>query len=206
VDSVAFSSGTDTTSHTGFALRLKADLERRGHAVWFDAERLQLVADWEPYIEEGLDLVSAEHGKFLLLLTPYSVRRPGGYCLNELARAYSRGLPGIPLMVSTVEAPLSLAAIQWLDFRDCLPRPTRGRGGSIPGASVHPNLGRVLCSLRAAHRGDGYASAVACAGEDIPSVTSQTLAGKGNRWWPEGSRSGIMCADRQPGRSTESPG
>src|ERR1017187_2991991 len=107
--------------HTGFALRLKADLERRGHAVWFDAERLQPGADWEGYIAEGLDLVSAAGGKVLLLLTPHSVRRPGGYCLNELARAYSRGLTVIPLMVSTVEPPLSLAAIQWLDFRDCLP-------------------------------------------------------------------------------------
>src|ERR1022692_2973876 len=88
--------------HTPFALRLKSDLERRGHEVWFDQARLI-------------------PGKFLMLLTPHSVRRPNGYCLNELARACARQLPIIPLMVSTVEPPLSICRIQYLDFRDCVP-------------------------------------------------------------------------------------
>jgi hypothetical protein len=106
--------------HTDLALRLKADLVRRGHDVWFDADRLQPGADWERTIEDGLNQVSAAHGKFLLLLTPHSVRRPDGYCLNELARACSRQLPVVPLMVSTVEPPLSICRIQYLDFRDCV--------------------------------------------------------------------------------------
>src|ERR1017187_9972831 len=89
--------------HTPLALRLKSDLERHNHEVWFDQARLKPGADWERYIEEGLDWVSAAPGKFLMLLTPHSVRRPNGYCLNELARACSRQLTIIPLMVATVE-------------------------------------------------------------------------------------------------------
>ncbi|MDP2999923.1 MAG: TIR domain-containing protein [Bryobacterales bacterium] len=107
--------------HTSFALRLKSDLERRDHKVWFDQDRLKPGADWERYIEDGLEWVSAERGKVLMLLTPHSVRRPDGYCLNELARACSRQLTVIPLMVSTVEPPLSICRIQWLDFRDSVP-------------------------------------------------------------------------------------
>jgi WD40 repeat protein len=107
--------------HTPLAQRLKSDLERRNHQVWFDQARLTPGADWERYIEEGLDWLSAAPGKFLMLLTPHSVRRPNGYCLNELARACARQLPIIPLMVSTVEPPLSICRIQHLDFRDCVP-------------------------------------------------------------------------------------
>ena len=108
-------------AHTPLALRLKSDLERRNHQVWFDQARLTPGTDWERYIEEGLDWVSAAPGKFLMLLTPHSVRRPNGFCLNELARACALQLPIIPLMVSTVEPPLSICRIQYLDFRDCVP-------------------------------------------------------------------------------------
>jgi hypothetical protein len=103
------------------ALRLKSDLERRNHEVWFDQSRLTPGADWERQIDDSLDQISVTHGKFLMLLTPHSVRRPNGYCLNELARACARQLPIIPLMVSTVEPPLSICRIQYLDFRDCVP-------------------------------------------------------------------------------------
>ena len=54
-------------------------------------------------------------------MTPHSVRRPDGYCLNELARAYSRNLPIIPVMVSFVEPPLSICRLQWLDMQQCFP-------------------------------------------------------------------------------------
>jgi TIR domain len=75
--------------HSVLAQRLKADLEDRGHDVWFDVERLKPGGDWERYIEEGFDFTSQEKeiGRFILLMTPHSVRRPDGYCLNELARA-----------------------------------------------------------------------------------------------------------------------
>jgi hypothetical protein len=109
--------------YASLAVRIKRSLEALGHEVWFDVDRLKARGDWERYVEDGLDFASAvpDAGRFLLLLTPHSVRRPRGYCLNELARAYGRNLPVIPVMVSTVEPPLSICRLQWLDMRHCFP-------------------------------------------------------------------------------------
>ena len=104
-------------------LRLKNDLVARGYDVWFDLERIELGVDWEQYIEDGLARVSAagKNGLFLLLMTPYSVRRPDGFCLNELARAIQLNLKVIPIMLVQCEPPLSICRIQWLDMEGCLP-------------------------------------------------------------------------------------
>lgn len=112
-----------------FAEKLKNDFEQRGHEVWYDAERIRLGGDWERYIEEGLNWVtaSAKEGRFVLLMTPHSVRRPKqagnqyGYCLNELARALSRGFEPVPVMLSPCEPPLSICRIQYLDMQNCWP-------------------------------------------------------------------------------------
>ncbi len=109
--------------HSDLARALKRDLEARGHEVWFDEDRLMAGTDWETRIEQGLQWAASEPdcGRVVLLITPHSVRRPDGYCLNELARAISRGLPIVPLMAVWSEPPLSICRIQWLDLRDCLP-------------------------------------------------------------------------------------
>jgi tetratricopeptide (TPR) repeat protein len=109
--------------HLALALRMKQDLEARGHVVWFDAERLKPGADWERYIEEGLEWAAAipQEGRVVLIMTPHSVRRPDGYCLNEVARALSRRLTVVPAMVVWCEPPLSICRVQWLDMRDCVP-------------------------------------------------------------------------------------
>src|SRR5229473_1184848 len=109
--------------HASLAERMKRDLQGRGHAVWFDLDRLKPGGDWERYIEDGLNWASAapNEGRFVLLMTPHSVRRPDGYCLNELARAGDRRLPIIPVMVAKVEPPLSVCRIQYLDMQDCVP-------------------------------------------------------------------------------------
>jgi hypothetical protein len=44
--------------YASLASRLKRDLEARGHDVWFDLERLRPGADWERYVEEGIELVA----------------------------------------------------------------------------------------------------------------------------------------------------
>jgi hypothetical protein len=91
--------------------------------VWFDAQRLVPGYDWEAEIERGLEHLAADQANaaVLLLLTPHAVRRPDGYCLNEVARALARGLRIIPLMVVESEPPLSICRIQWLDMRKCIP-------------------------------------------------------------------------------------
>lgn len=104
-----------------FAGRLKNDLTASGYNVWFDQNHLKAGRDWESYIEEGLNLACADKGRFLLLMTPHSVRRPNGYCLNELARALERGLPVLPVMLVSCEPPLSICRLQWLDMRNCVP-------------------------------------------------------------------------------------
>jgi len=113
--------------HVTLALRLKQDLEGRGHEVWFDAERLKPGADWERYIEEGLEWTASvpREGRVVLIMTPFSVRRPDGYCLNEIARALSRRLTVVPVMVVWCEPPLSICRVQWLDMRDCVPLETQ---------------------------------------------------------------------------------
>jgi hypothetical protein len=109
--------------YASLAERIKHDLEALNHDVWFDLDRLKAGGDWERYIEQGLEFASAipGAGRFLLLMTPHSVRRPDGYCLNEIARALGRDLPVIPVMVSDVEPPLSICRLQWLDMRRCFP-------------------------------------------------------------------------------------
>ena len=109
--------------HASLAVRIRNDLRDRGHEVWFDAQRLQPGYDWEAFIEKGLEHLAADkaNAALLLLLTPHSVRRPDGYCLNEVARALSLGLSIIPLMVVESEPPLSICRIQWLDMRECIP-------------------------------------------------------------------------------------
>jgi hypothetical protein len=108
--------------HADFALRLKEDLVERGHEVWFDVERLKPGADWEQYIDEGLNCVARDgNGRVILIMTPHSVRRPDGFCLNELARALTKNLRVMPIMLVWCEPPLIICRIQWLDMQDCLP-------------------------------------------------------------------------------------
>jgi tetratricopeptide (TPR) repeat protein len=109
--------------HLSLSVRLRDDLRKRGHDVWFDEERLKPGHDWELSIEQGLAHLAADkvNAAVILLLTPHSVRRPDGFCLNEVARALALGLRIIPLMVVESEPPLSICRIQWLDMRECIP-------------------------------------------------------------------------------------
>ena len=108
--------------HAVLAVKIKHDLQAKGYEVWFDLEKVKPGTDWEAYIEEGLEWVSdnIENGRVILLMSPHSVRRPHGFCLNEIARALQRGLRIIPVVVEKCEPPLSLCRFQWLDMCDCV--------------------------------------------------------------------------------------
>jgi len=103
--------------------QLKNDLFLKGFQIWFDKDRLKEGVDWESYIENGLDWLAEdkENSFMIFLMTPHSVRRPDGFCLNELAKAILKNIPIIPLMVVQCEPPLSICRLQWLDMQDCLP-------------------------------------------------------------------------------------
>jgi WD40 repeat protein len=109
------------------ALRIKTDLEARGHIVWYDLEKLKIGDVWDQYIEEGLRFCD----KVVLLMTPYSVGRrdrqnpsaKDGYCLNEIAMALGKNKPIIPVLLAELSdgPPTSICRIQYLDMRDTIP-------------------------------------------------------------------------------------
>ena len=117
--------------HTSDATRIKDDLEKRGHKVWFDDQQLRAGCDWEASIEQGLrdcDLV-------VLLMTPHAVRRRrssdptsrDGYCLNEVAKAIEKNKIIVPVLLVTLEdgPPTSICRIQYLEMTDAVPTAER---------------------------------------------------------------------------------
>lgn len=103
--------------HIAFARQLAKAFRDREYDVWFDEERLTGGVLWESYIEEGLEWVAKDqHGRMILIMTPHSVRRPEGFCLNELAYALDLHLPVLPIMLVWTTPPLSIYRYQWLDL------------------------------------------------------------------------------------------
>ncbi|OWZ20576.1 hypothetical protein PHMEG_0004994 [Phytophthora megakarya] len=105
------------------AFHLKASLQQRGHTVWLDIEKLSAGIDWEEGIAGGLSWVrdGGQDGRVLLVMTPHALRRPDGYCLNEVARAASLRLNIFPVMVAESAPPPSIAMLPFFDMRDCVP-------------------------------------------------------------------------------------
>jgi sugar lactone lactonase YvrE len=96
------------------ANKIKEDLEKLNHEVWFDRSKLKAGRDWEITIENGLKGTQI----VLVMMTPYSMRRPDGYCLNELSMACGLRKEIVPVMVKDCTPPLSIHRIQWLDFKE----------------------------------------------------------------------------------------
>jgi len=113
--------------HAVEVLVIKADLEARGHEVWFDLERLRAGIDWDLYIEEGLRWCD----KVVLAMTPHSVRRrrpqqphtTDGFCLNEIAKAIQLNKQIVPIQLAHLEdgPPNSISRLQFIDMTDCVP-------------------------------------------------------------------------------------
>jgi len=128
---IFLSYGHEPPDHVKVAERIRDDLKKRGHDVWFDIEKLKTRNVWENEIERAI----VESDRVLLLMTPYSIRRADpyaapdspagrdGYCLNEIAKAVERNKLVVPIMLAWVDQgpPTSICRIQWLDMRDCVP-------------------------------------------------------------------------------------
>ncbi|RHY37919.1 hypothetical protein DYB34_003801 [Aphanomyces astaci] len=76
-------------------------------------------------------------------MTPHAVRRNGGYCLNEVARAVQLGLSIFPVLVMDCEQPQSIANLPFFDLRDCIPRHHLDGGGAAVSSSGLKGYGVV---------------------------------------------------------------
>ncbi|ETV73673.1 hypothetical protein, variant [Aphanomyces astaci] len=97
------------------ALKLHADLTAQG----FNIHPHVAPSPTDPHARR--DAISwAAPGKMILFLTPQSVGRPHGVCLNDISAGMASGVGFVPVMVRPCEIPLSICRIQWLDLSDCL--------------------------------------------------------------------------------------
>lgn len=97
--------------------RIKADLEGRGHDVWFDKSEIRFGDDWRCSITEGI--VGSD--RVVSFLSKHSTRDPG-VCRDEIAIAI--GVKGGNIQTILVESeqevqpPVNIGHIQWLDMHD----------------------------------------------------------------------------------------
>jgi hypothetical protein len=97
--------------------RITADLEKRGHDVWFDKNEIKFGDEWRRAITDGI----LQSNRVLSFLSKYSTRDPG-VCLDEIAIAI--GVKGGNIQTILVESerevkpPPSISHIQWLDMHD----------------------------------------------------------------------------------------
>lgn len=106
------------------ATRLVEDLlATQRYEVWFDKHDILPGSQWEHEIQKGVVWVAEgpSKGWVILLMTPHSVRLPDGYCLREIEYARTKDLQIVPIMVITVELPISINLTQYLDMTDCIP-------------------------------------------------------------------------------------
>ncbi|MGO4882324.1 MAG: toll/interleukin-1 receptor domain-containing protein [Bryobacteraceae bacterium] len=77
--------------------RIKTDLDKRGHDVWFDKSDIRFGDDWRRAITDGI----MGSNRVLSFLSKYSTRDPG-VCLDELAIAI--GVKGGNIQTILVES------------------------------------------------------------------------------------------------------
>ena len=100
--------------HADLAIQLKNDLENVGYTVWIDGKKIKPQNYWDHAIEKGIGLSDW----LIVLMTPHSMRRPDGVCLDEISYARFQGKEIVPIMVQQIQPPLAIARIQWLDLQN----------------------------------------------------------------------------------------
>ena len=111
---VFISYGHDPYKH--LILKIKKSLEESGFKVLMDTEGLLSEgSDWRRRLEEAIEKPNI---KFVYCITPHSVRRDEGYCLNEISYASMHSKEIIPIMIDdSGDAPLiEVCRLQWLDM------------------------------------------------------------------------------------------
>jgi hypothetical protein len=104
---------------------IKADLEKRGHDVWFDKNEIKFGDEWRRAITDGI----LQSNRVLSFLSKHSTRDPG-VCLDEIAIAIGAKGGNIQTILveseSEVKPPPSISHIQWLDMHDWKERRAEG--------------------------------------------------------------------------------
>lgn len=99
-------------------MQLKADIEKRGHTVWFDRDEIQFNDDWRERITKGIQ----ESHLGVVFLSRHSTRK-SGVCLNEIAIGIAEK-GGADFWVSILLEPLDQAessvCLESITSRQCL--------------------------------------------------------------------------------------
>ena len=100
--------------HEKLIRKIAEDLRNEGIDVWIDYDCLYGSSQWEQRIESGIQASNW----IVVFMTNYSMRRPDGYCLDEIsfARFYNKQI--MPIKIQNVPPPISIARIQWLDMSE----------------------------------------------------------------------------------------
>jgi len=97
--------------------RIKNDLEKRGHDVWFDKNDIRPDDNWRRSITDGI----LKCHRFLSFLSKYSTRDPG-VCRDEIAISIGVKEGNIQTILveseTEVQPPVSISHVQWLDMHD----------------------------------------------------------------------------------------
>ncbi len=109
---IFISYGKKPQKYVDFVIRIKKDLENMGYQVWLDTENIRVRSDWEQVLEDAL----LSNEEVVFFMTEHAVRRPNGFCLNEISYAISENKPIIPVMLEKVTPPLSICRLQWIDM------------------------------------------------------------------------------------------
>lgn len=97
--------------------RIKTDLEKLGHDVWFDKNDIRPGDNWRRSITEGI----LHCDRFLSFLSKHSTRDPG-VCRDEIAISIGVKDGNIQTILveseAEVQPPVSISQVQWLDMHD----------------------------------------------------------------------------------------
>lgn len=100
--------------HEHLIRKIAEDLRKENIDVWIDYDCLYGSSKWEQKIESGIQ----EANWIIVFMTNHSMRRPDGYCLDEIsfARFYNKQI--MPIKIQNISPPISIARIQWLDMSE----------------------------------------------------------------------------------------
>ena len=102
--------------HSPLIKKMAKDLKELGYDIWIDYDDLAPANRWEEEIEHGIRSANW----VVVFKTNHSMRRPDGYCLDEISYARYHNKSILPIRIQNIAPPISIARIQWLDMTSYL--------------------------------------------------------------------------------------